>query len=133
MVGQSGRPAGQLATGDAGERPSASSSYSSSRLDLVSTQTRFWGLLSPTVTDRLRQGAVFPLCLRRRDRTALHGHVLRAVSPEWLSLHVVRTWTLAAENILPLSPVSPPSQLDLITSLAALPPSVTLFMASFLY
>lgn len=52
MVGQSGRPAGQLATGDVGEGLSASSSYSSSRLDLVSTQTRFWGLLSPTVTDR---------------------------------------------------------------------------------
>lgn len=50
-MGQPGRPAGWLATGDMGEGPSASSSYSSSRLGLVNTQARFWGLLSPVVTD----------------------------------------------------------------------------------
>ena len=43
--------AGQLATGDVGKGPSASSSYSSSRRGLATTQACFWRLLSPTVTD----------------------------------------------------------------------------------
>lgn len=76
------------------------------------------------------QGAAFPLRLRRRDRTALHGHVLCAVGPEWLSLHAVRTWALAAENTWPGRGLAAlPGGSHCI--LAALPPGDTLLYGEF--
>lgn len=80
--------------------------------------------------DRLRQGATFLLCLRRRDKTALQGtdcarQALNGFPFMWFGLgpRLLKTSCPCLRSL--------PSQADLIAILAALPPSVTLFYGEF--
>ena len=129
MVGQPGCPAGRLATGDMGEGPSASSSYSSSRLGLVSTQARAWGLLSPGCTRSDREPRFPSACAAETGQLCMGTYRAQSALNGFPSTRSgLGPWLLKAS--CPPA-VSPPSQVDLIAILAALPPSVTLFYGEF--